>query len=97
MYLMKPYHSNSKMSRKSPSSTSTLTAVFQLIVFDEQHLTQAWTRFEPAIEDPNTNLTLWVSGAIIQYLVQHYDTEKKLTYESSVEKHHLFQMSGQGP
>ncbi|RAL10229.1 glutathione S-transferase family protein [Aspergillus homomorphus CBS 101889] len=34
----------------------------------------------PAIVDPNTNLTLWGSGAIIQYLIEVYDTEKKLTY-----------------
>jgi glutathione S-transferase len=55
-----------------------------------------------AIEDPNTELTLWESGAIIQYLIEQYDTEKKLTYESLAQRHHLnqwlmFQMSGQGP
>ncbi|KAI4213977.1 MAG: hypothetical protein LQ351_003381 [Letrouitia transgressa] len=56
----------------------------------------------PAIEDPNTGLTLWESGAIILYLVEQYDTEKKLTYDTLVEKNQLtqwlmFQMSGQGP
>jgi len=55
----------------------------------------------PAIEDPNTNLVLWESGAIVQYLIEQYDTERKLTYDT-VEKHKLnqwlmFQMSGQGP
>ncbi|MCJ1453362.1 hypothetical protein MMC28_003709 [Mycoblastus sanguinarius] len=56
----------------------------------------------PAIIDPNTNPTLWESGAIIQYLIEQYDTHKKLTYESIQDKQHLnqwlmFQMSGQGP
>ncbi|KAI4218466.1 MAG: hypothetical protein L6R36_008938, partial [Xanthoria steineri] len=56
----------------------------------------------PAIIDPNTNLTLWESGAIILYLIEQYDSQKKLTFESLREKHLLnqwlmFQMSGQGP
>ncbi|KAI1333067.1 glutathione S-transferase [Xylariaceae sp. FL0255] len=56
----------------------------------------------PAIEDPNTGVTLWESGAIIQYLVEQYDIQKKLMYDTLVERHQLnqwlqFQMSGQGP
>ncbi|KAF2462885.1 glutathione S-transferase [Lindgomyces ingoldianus] len=56
----------------------------------------------PAIEDPNTGIVLWESGAIITYLVEQYDTEKKLHYDSFPEKHFLnqwmcFQISGQGP
>ncbi|KAI4235908.1 MAG: hypothetical protein LQ349_002865 [Xanthoria aureola] len=56
----------------------------------------------PAIIDPNTNLTLWESGAIILYLIEQYDSQKKLTFESLREKNLLnqwlmFQMSGQGP
>ena len=52
--------------------------------------------------DPNTGLTLWESGAILLYLSEQYDTEKKLTYETLVEKNQLnqwlmFQISGQGP
>ena len=55
-----------------------------------------------AIIDPNTHLTLWESGAIILYLIEKYDTQKKLTYESLQERQLLnqwlmFQMSGQGP
>ena len=36
------------------------------------------------------------------YIIEQYDTDKKLTYDTLVEKHHLnqwlaFQISGQGP
>jgi glutathione S-transferase len=56
----------------------------------------------PAIEDPNTDLILWESGAIVQYLIEQYDTEKKLTYTDLKQRNHLnqylmFQVSGQGP
>lgn len=56
----------------------------------------------PVIEDPNTGITLWESGAIIEYLVQTYDTTATLTYTSSPERFYVsqwlhFQMSGQGP
>ncbi|PYI23998.1 glutathione transferase [Aspergillus japonicus CBS 114.51] len=56
----------------------------------------------PAIVDPNTNLTLWESGAIIQYLIDVYDPDHKLSYSTLPERHLCnqylhFQMSGQGP
>ena len=56
----------------------------------------------PVIHDPNTDLTLWESGAIIQYLIEQYDVEHKISYASLKEKHLLnqwlmFQMSQQGP
>ena len=56
----------------------------------------------PAIEDPNTGVTLWESGAIIQYLIDTYDKEAVLTYNTTPEKYLLnqwlmFQVSGQGP
>lgn len=56
----------------------------------------------PAIEDPNTGIVLWESGAIIEYLIDQYDTSTELTFTSSPEKYHakqwlFFQMSGQGP
>ncbi|OJJ99076.1 hypothetical protein ASPACDRAFT_120172 [Aspergillus aculeatus ATCC 16872] len=55
-----------------------------------------------AIVDPNTNLTLWESGAIIQYLIDVYDTDHKLSFPNLPERHLCnqylhFQMSGQGP
>lgn len=56
----------------------------------------------PAIEDPNTGLTLWESGAIYQYIVEVYDTDKRLTHDGLNDRHLCsqwlhFQMSGQGP
>ncbi|MCJ1402418.1 hypothetical protein MMC11_005638 [Xylographa trunciseda] len=56
----------------------------------------------PAIEDPNTGVTLWESGAIIQYLVENYDPEYTLHSKSVPDKYYenqylMFQMSGQGP
>ncbi|KAL0257752.1 hypothetical protein SLS55_006915 [Diplodia seriata] len=56
----------------------------------------------PAIEDPNTGIKLFESGAIIQYLVDTYDKSNALHHASGAEKYleqawlH-FQMSGQGP
>ncbi|KAK7754183.1 hypothetical protein SLS62_003760 [Diatrype stigma] len=54
----------------------------------------------PVIEDPNTGVTIWESGAIAEYLVETYDKEAKLTYTTSPEKWsvktwELFQVSNQ--
>lgn len=55
----------------------------------------------PAIKDPNQDdLILWESGAIVEYIVDTYDKEGKLTLTSHADKWHLkqylhFQMSGQ--
>ncbi|KAI1380765.1 glutathione transferase [Hypoxylon crocopeplum] len=58
----------------------------------------------PVIIDPNKNVTLWESGAIINYLIATYDTELKLTYGDDrfeekwlLQSWLMFQMSGQGP
>jgi glutathione S-transferase len=56
----------------------------------------------PAIQDPNTDLTLWETGAINQYLIDEYDKEKRLVYPDKKQRNLLnqmlhFQMSGQGP
>jgi glutathione S-transferase len=57
----------------------------------------------PAIHDPNTDITLWESGAIIEYLVEQYDTERKISFEKGSKEYYLakqwlfFQVSGQGP
>ncbi|KAL2823780.1 glutathione S-transferase [Aspergillus cavernicola] len=58
----------------------------------------------PAIEDPNTGITLWESGAIIEYLIETYDDkDHTISFERGSEEYfHAkqflhFQMSGQGP
>lgn len=57
----------------------------------------------PAIEDPNTGITLWESGAIIEYLVETYDKEKNISFTAGTPDYfHAkqwlhYQMSGQGP
>lgn len=58
----------------------------------------------PAIQDPNNNdLILWESGAIIEYLVDRYDKQHKLSFEQGTPEYYqmkqwlYFQASGQGP
>ncbi|TGJ83223.1 hypothetical protein E0Z10_g5543 [Xylaria hypoxylon] len=56
----------------------------------------------PAIEDPNTGLALWESGPIIEYLVEQYDKDHKISYDTFAEKYLIkqwigYQISGQGP
>jgi glutathione S-transferase len=58
----------------------------------------------PAMTDPNTSVTLFESGAIIDYLVTTYDRTCKISYgDDRLEEKWLtkswlmFQMSGQGP
>jgi len=58
----------------------------------------------PTIEDPNTGLTVWESGAIVEYLIETYDTDSKLSYPKSSLREKTecrtwsyFQCSGQGP
>ena len=57
----------------------------------------------PAIYDPNTGITLWETGAIIEYLIERYDTKHLLSFPPGTpESYHakqwlFFQASGQGP
>lgn len=59
----------------------------------------------PALQDPNNgDLAIWESGAILEYLVERYDSEQhrlsfpRGTHEAALARQWLFfQVSGQGP
>ena len=57
----------------------------------------------PAIQDPNTGITLWESGAIIEYLTSTYDKDNTLGFQQGTDEYWIakqwlyFQVSGQGP
>ena len=57
----------------------------------------------PALHDPNTDITIWESNAIIEYLVETYDTKHEFSFpQGSKEAYQArqwsyFQSSGQGP
>jgi len=59
-------------------------------------------RMPTLIDHGNDDFVIWESGAIILYLIEKYDTEKKLSFDkfesNAIAKQYLmFQMSGQGP
>lgn len=57
----------------------------------------------PTLEDPNTGITLWESGAILEYIVETYDKKGLISFESGTPDYFKakqwlhFQVSGQGP
>ncbi|KAL8660765.1 MAG: hypothetical protein Q9202_006232 [Teloschistes flavicans] len=58
----------------------------------------------PALHDPNTDITIWESGAIVEYLIELYDSEHhRLSFaQGTPESWHAkqwlyFQATGQGP
>ncbi|TCD62532.1 Glutathione S-transferase 2 [Steccherinum ochraceum] len=75
-----------------------------------EHKALEYTRINPngripaIIDHKNYDFVVWESGAIMLYLTEKYDKERKYTYasDSEVEKYALlqwvfFQVSGQGP
>lgn len=57
----------------------------------------------PSIQDPNSEITLWESGAIVEYLIERYDKSHTLSFAPGTpESYHAkqwlyFQTTGQGP
>ncbi|KAL3491017.1 glutathione S-transferase [Aspergillus germanicus] len=57
----------------------------------------------PAIQDPNTGITLWESGAILEYVVDTYDKDNTVSFAAGTPQYFEakqwlhYQMSGQGP
>ncbi|CAL5867863.1 uncharacterized protein PFLUO_LOCUS2084 [Penicillium psychrofluorescens] len=57
----------------------------------------------PALEDPNTGITIWESGAILEYLVDTYDKQHTISFPAGSKEYYeskqwlYYQMSGQGP
>lgn len=57
----------------------------------------------PSLYDPNTDLTIWESGAIVLYLIDKYDTDNKISFPKGSNEQYLaqqwliYQASGQGP
>lgn len=57
----------------------------------------------PAIHDPNTDITIWESGAIIEYLIEEYDPKRVISFPPGTAEHYhakqwlFFQTTGQAP
>jgi len=57
----------------------------------------------PSIQDPNTGITLWESGAIIEYLVETYDKDHRISFKPGTPEYFhakqwlFFQTTGQAP
>jgi len=73
-----------------------------------EHKDSEFTKYNPngripaIIDHHNNDFVIWESNAILLYLVDKYDTEKRLTVTDENEKYALiqwlfFQASGQGP
>ncbi|GAA5821054.1 hypothetical protein JCM11251_001939 [Rhodosporidiobolus azoricus] len=74
-----------------------------------EHKGEAFLKINPngripaLIDHQNNDFTIWESKAILLYLVEKYDTERKFTVGKSVEEQAIlaqwlfFQASGQGP
>ena len=73
----------------------------------KQHKAPEYTKFNPngripaLVDHENGDFVIWESSAILLYLVDKYDTEKKLTVTDEKERYSMiqwlfFQASGQG-
>ena len=57
----------------------------------------------PSIHDPNTGITLWESGAILEYLIEVYDKKHQFSFAPGTPEYYhakqwlFFSSTGQGP
>lgn len=84
---------------------------YQIVYLDQpkgETKLESHTKYNPngrvptLIDHSNNDFVVWESGAILEYLVEKYDTERKLSFAKLEEKiqaqqYLFFQASGQGP
>ena len=90
-----------KYEKYNPNGRQVISLTAVLCV-DHEFSADLVLRVPIIIDRNNSDLTLWESGAIVQYLIEKYDTNHKISFTSPPETYYAmqwlhFQTSGQGP